>query len=106
MRTMVVVTIIMFKAGYFLEISKYCLIPEQFMTYIGFDCDAKYSRFLVPREGVKKYIPILENFTSSFADMEKVVGKASRECALPAGMWFRREQYSAMRLSGTTSLDF
>ena len=29
----------------------------------------------------------------------------SLECAVPAGMWYTREQYSAMRLSGVSSLD-
>jgi hypothetical protein len=41
-----------------------------------------------------------------FAGMEKMVGQlVSLECAVPAVMWYTREQYSAMRLSGVTSLD-
>ena len=109
MRAMVVVSIILFKAGYFMGISKCCLIPEQFVTYLGIDCDSKYGRFLVPQERVEKYIPSLQDFISrtwiSFADMERMVGKlVSLECAVPAGMWYTREQYSAMRLSGVTSM--
>ena len=35
-----------------------------------------------------------------------MVGKlVSLECAVPAGMWYTREQYSAMRLSGVSSMD-
>ena len=110
MRAMVVVTIILFKAGYFMGVSKCCLIPEQFITYLGIDCDTKYGRFLVPQERIEKYIPILQDFLSrqwiSFANIEKTVGKlVSLECAVPAGMWYTREQYSAMRLSGTSSLN-
>ena len=110
MRAMVVVTIILFKAGYFMGVSKCCLIPEQFITYLGIDCDTKYGRFLVPQERIEKYIPILQDFLSrqwiSFANLEKMVGKlVSLECAVPAGMWYTREQYSAMRLSGTSSLN-
>ena len=110
MRAMVVVTIILFKAGYFMGVSKCCLIPEQFITYLGIDCDTKYGRFLVPQERIEKYIPILQDFLSrqwiSFANIEKMVGKlVSLECAVPAGMWYTREQYSAMRLSGTSSLN-
>ena len=108
MRSMVVVSIVLFKAGYFLSASKCCLIPEQFMTYLGIDCDTKYGRFLVPQERKDKYINILQEFETkqliSFSDMEKMVGKlVSLECAVPAGMWYTREQYSAMRLSGVSS---
>ena len=110
MRAMVIVTIILFKAGYFMGVSKCCLIPEQYITYLGIDCDTKYGRFLVPQDRINKYIPILQDFLSrqwiSFADMEKMVGKlVSLECAIPAGMWYTREQYSAMRLSGVSSMD-
>jgi len=110
MRAMVVVSIILFKAGYFISTSKCCLIPEQFVTFLGIDCDTKYGRFLVPQERVEKYLPVLQGFLSkqwvSFADMEKLVGKlVSLECAVPAGMWYTREQYSAMRLSGVSSVD-
>ena len=110
MRAMVVVSIILFKAGYFMGVSKCCLIPEQFVTYLGIDCDTKYGRFLVPQGRVDKYVPILQDFVSkqwiSFADLERMVGKlVSLECAVPAGMWYTREQYSAMRLSGVTSMD-
>ena len=108
MRSMVVVSIVLFKAGYFLSASKCCLIPEQFMTYLGIDCDTKYGRFLVPQERKDKYINTLQEFVTkqwiSFSDMEKMVGKlVSLECAVPAGMWYTREQYSAMRLSGLSS---
>ena len=52
MRAMVVVTIILFKAGYFMGIVKCCLIPEQHITYLGINCDTKYGRFLVPQERI------------------------------------------------------
>ena len=104
MRAMVVVTIILFKAGYFMGIAKCCLIPEQHITYLGIDCDTKYGRFLVPQERIDKYVPILKELLSrqwaSFSEIEKMVGKlVSLESAVPAGMWYTREQYSAMRLS-------
>ena len=110
MRAMVVTTIILFKAGYFMGVPKCCLIPEQYMTYLGIDCDTKYGRFLVPQDRIDKYLPTLKEFLSkqwvSFAEMERLVGKlVSLECAVPAGMWYTREQYSAMRLSGVSSLD-
>ena len=99
MRAMVVVTIILFKAGYFLGVLKCCLIPEQYMAYLGIDCDTKYGRFLVPQDRIDKYVPTLKEFLSrqwvSFAEMERMVGKlVSLECAVPAGMWYTREQYS------------
>ena len=110
MRAMVVVTIILFKAGYFMGIAKCCLIPEQHITYLGIDCNTKYGKFLVPQERIDKYVPVLEELLSrqwvSFSEIEKMVGKlVSLECAVPAGMWYTREQYSAMRLSGVSSLD-
>ena len=110
MIAMVTVSIILFKAGYFLSVSKCCLIPEQYITHLGINCDTKYARFLVPQERTDKYIPILQDFLSrqwiSFADLERMVGKlVSLECAVPVGMWYTREQYSAMRLSGVSSMD-
>ena len=105
MRAMVVVTRVLFLAGYFLGIPKCNLIPEKVMTYLGIDCDSLHSRFLVPEKRITKYIPILQDLVSrqwvSFADLEKVVGKlVSLEVAVPAGMWYTREQYAAMRKSG------
>jgi len=110
MKAMVIVTIILFKAGYFMGVAKCCLIPEQYITYLGIDCDTKHGRFLVPQDRIDKYVPILKEFLSrqwvSFSEMEKMVGKLdSLECAVPAGMWYTREQYSAMRLSGVSSLN-
>ena len=54
-----------------------------------------------PRKGPN----ILKKLTTkqwvSFSEVEKIVGKlVSLECAVPAGMWYTREQYSALRLSG------
>ena len=108
LRAMVVVSIILFKAGYFLGISKCNLIPEQVMVYLGIECDSLHSRFLIPEKRINKYLPLLQDFVTrqwvSYADMEKMVGKlASLESAVPAGMWYTREQYSALRLSGISS---
>ena len=110
MRAMVVVAIVLFKAGYFMGVHKCCLIPKQYITYLGIDCDTKYGRFLVTQERIDKYVPILQNFLAkhwiSYADMERMVGKlVSLECAVPTGMWYTREQYSLLRLSGVSSLD-
>ena len=110
MRSMVVVSIVLFKAGYFVGLSKCLIIPEQFMTYLGIDCDTKYGRFLVPQERIDKYVPLLQEFISrqwiSNSELEKMVGKlVSLECAVPAGMWYTREQYSALRLCGVSSLN-
>ena len=107
MRAMVVVSIILFKAGYFLGLKKCHLIPEKVMTYLGIECDSLRGRFTVPEERVAKYLPLLEETKTknviSYSDMEQLVGKlVSLECAVPAGMWYVREQYSAMRNSGVS----
>ena len=104
-RAMVVVSIILFRAGYFLGLKKCHLIPEKVMTYLGIECDSLRGRFTVPEERVMKYLPLLEGLKSkdvvSYSEMEQLVGKlVSLECAVPAGMWYVREQYSAMRNSG------
>ena len=107
LRSMVVVTQILFQAGYFLGISKCNLIPEKSMVYLGIECDSLHTRFLVPEKRVSKYLPILQTFLArqwvSFSDLEKLLGKlVSLECAVPAGMWYTREQYSALRKSGVS----
>ena len=78
------------------------------MVYLGIECDSLHSRFLSPEKRINKYLPLLQDFVTrqwvSYADMEKMVGKlASLESAVPAGMWYTREQYSALRLSGISS---
>ena len=107
MRAIVVVSIILFKAGYFLGLKKCHLIPEKVITYLGIECDSLRGRFTVPEERVAKYLPLLEETKTknviSYSDMEQLVGKlVSLECAVPAGMWYVREQYSPMRNSGVS----
>ena len=108
MRSMVVVTMVLFKAGYFLGINKCFLIPEKVITYLGIECNSITSRFYIPEERVLKYIPLLNSLISkqwvTYSDLEKMVGKlVSLESAVPAGMWYTREQYSALRMSGLSS---
>ena len=105
MRAMVVVTHILFQAGYFLSICKFNLIPENVLVYFGLECDSLHSRFLVPEKRVSKYLPILQNFINkqwvSFSELGQLVGKlVSLESAVPAGMWYTREQYATLRKSG------
>ena len=92
---MAVVSIVMFKAGYFMRISKFSRIPEQYMSYLGIAYDTKYGRFLVPRARIEKYVPLLKQFVSRqwvcYSELEKMVGKlVSLECAVPAGMVHQR----------------
>ena len=108
LRAMVVVSIILFKAGYFLGLPKCKLIPERVMTYLGIECDSIRSKFSVPEERILKYVPLLQGLVArkclSFSEMERIVGKlVSLECAVPAGMWYTRFQYAAMRDSGISS---
>ena len=75
------------------------------MIYLGIECDSLHSRYLVPEKRIHKYVPILKHNISkqwiSFSDLEKLVGKlVSLEIAGPAGMWYTREQYSALKKSG------
>ena len=58
LRAMVVVTQVLFLAGYFLGTSKCNLIPEKVMTYLGIDCGSKTMRFSVPETRREKYITI------------------------------------------------
>ena len=60
LRAMVLVSIILFKAGYFLGFSKCSLIPEKVMTYLGSECDSLRGRFAVPEEKIAKFRPLLE----------------------------------------------
>ena len=107
LRSVVVVSAVLFKAGYFLGLLKCCLIPEKVMTYLGIDCDSITSRFTVPRERVIKYLALIQGFMIkkeiNFSEMEQIVGKlVSLECAVPVGMWYTREQYAALRTTGVS----
>ena len=105
MKGMVITTWVLFLAGYFLGIPKCNLIPEQFMTCLGIDCDSHRMRFFVPEDRKHKYILILQQLLSkesvSYSALEQMVGKlVSLECAVPAGMWYTRHQYATMAASG------
>ena len=46
-------------------------------------------------------ISLLEKTSVPFSEVERMVGKlVSLECAVPAGMWYTRNQYAAIQLSG------
>ena len=110
LRSMVVTSYVLFKAGYFLGLSKCFLIPEQYITYLGIDCDSKHQRFFVPEKRIQKYIPLLQNLLAkqkvSFSEIESVVGKlVSLDCAVLPGMWYTRNQYAAMQASKVKSDD-
>ena len=54
-----------------------------------------------------KFLPLLKALggkkSVSYSELEQIVGKlVSLECAVPAGMWYTREQYSALRESGVS----
>ena len=108
LRSMVVTTYVLFKAGYFMGISKCCIIPEKVVVYLGIECNSTHMRFFVPQERVDKYVSLLAECLAkqwvSYAQVEKLVGKlVSLECAVPAGMWYTREQYAALKLSVPSS---
>ena len=101
LRSMVVTSYVLFKAGYFLGLSKCLLIPEQYITYLGIVCDSKHQRF---------FVPLLQNLLAkqkvSFSEIESVVGKlVSLDFAVLPGMWYTRNQYAAMQASKVKSDD-
>ena len=57
---MVVVSMLLCEAGYFLGLPKCFLIPGKIMTYLGIQCDSLKGRFSVPEERVAKYLPLLQ----------------------------------------------
>ena len=75
LRAMVVVSTILFKAGYFLGLKKCHLIPEKVMTYLGIEYDSLKGSFTVPEVRVTKNFPFLEGLKGknaiSFSYMEQ-----------------------------------
>ena len=87
MTSLVVVTHMLFLAGYFLGIPKCFRIPEQVMTYLGIDCDSRTMRFSVPEKRREKYVTILQQLmmktSVSYSELEQMVGRlVSLECAV------------------------
>ena len=110
LRTLGVLTYILFMAGYFIGISKCNLIPEQVVTYLGMKCDTIQGRFRVPDKRMQKYLPLLQQLLTKswidYASRGKMVGTlVSFECAVLTGVWYTREFYSALKPSGTTPCD-
>ena len=88
LRAMVVVTHVIFQAGYFLGASKCNLIPENVRVYLGTECDAMQSRFLVPEKRIVKYLPILKDFVSRQWVSQTLIWTEGAENFIPKLVYF------------------
>ena len=91
MRNKVATSIVLYKAGYFLNIPKCFLIPERVMAYLGIECDTIRCRFKVLEDRAQKYRLVLQKLltqnTISFGQLASIVGKlASIEVVVTAGL--------------------
>ena len=59
LRAMVITSYVLFRV--FFRVIKCFLIPEQFITYLGIDCDSKHKRFFMPEKIIQQYIPLLKD---------------------------------------------
>ena len=91
--------------GYFISLSKSCLVPQQLITFLGFIVDSTLCAFLIPEVKKKKFADLPESILSSRSvsvkTLQRFAGKvASFSIAVPSAQLYAREIYRA--ISGHT----
>ena len=91
--------------GYFIGLSKSCLVPQQLITFLGFIVDSTLCTFLIPEVKKKKFADLRESILSSRSvsvkTLQRFAGKVtSFSIAVPSAQLYAREIYRA--ISGQT----
>lgn len=91
--------------GYFIGLSKSCLVPQQLITFLGFIVDSTLCAFLIPEVKKKKFADLRESILTSrsvsIKTLQRFAGKiTSFSIAVPSAQLYAREIYRA--ISGHT----
>ena len=96
---------ILLPLGYFIGLSKSCLVPQQLITFLGFIVDLTLCAFLIPEVKKKKFADLPESIlrrrSVSIKTLQRFAGKVtSFSIAVPSAQLHAREIYRA--ISGHT----
>ena len=92
---------ILLSLGYFIGLSKSCLVPQQLITFLGFIVDSTLCAFLIPEVKKRKFVDLRESIlrlrSVSIKTLQRLAGKVtSFSIALPAAQLYAREIYRAI----------
>ena len=100
-RVCYVTLMIMFHAGYFVNINKSVLEPHTLVRHLGIMVDSVVKKFFVPQDRVDEIVSIIERMLvegfCTLRMLEKCVGKCrSMAIAVPCAILYTRAQYAAL----------
>ena len=92
---------VLFHAGYFVNIDKSVLDPTSLIRHLGIMVDSQNRKFSVPQDRVDNLLALIEQMLSSTScslqDLERCVGKCrSMSIAVPCAILYTRAQYAAL----------
>lgn len=84
--------------GYFIGLSKSCLVPQQSITFLGFIVDSTLCAFLIPEVKKKKFADLRESILTSHSvpikTLQRFAGKiTSFSIAVPSAQLYAQEIY-------------
>jgi len=93
---------VLYLAGYFLNLEKSVLRPTLLIRFLGIMADSQKGKFFVPVDRVQNLVGIVQRILSkdrlSFKELERCVGKCrSMAIAVPCAILYTREQYAALK---------
>ena len=101
-RVLFVLCMVLYLAGYFLNLEKSVLRPTLLIRFLGIMADSQKGNFFVPVDRVQNLVGIVQRILSkdrvSFKELERCVGKCrSMAIAVPCAILYTREQYAALK---------
>ena len=107
-RTAFVLSMVLFFAGYFVNLPKSCLFPTRVVQFLGVIVDSARTMFFVPPKKVDKLLSLIKDLlasdTISASQLERVVGKCrSMYLAVPSAVLYTRVQYAALEVMLSSS---
>ena len=112
-RTAFVLSMVLYFAGYFVNLSKSSLFPSRIVQYLGVIVDSARGMFFVPPKKVDGLFNLIEKVLSSdsisISQLESIVGKCRNMfLAVPSAILYTRVQYAVLenRLSSCNSREW
>ena len=96
-----ILCMVLYKAGYFINIAKSILTPAQKLQFLGLIIDSANCKFFVPKPKVDKLILLISKILSenmcTLKELEKCVGKCrNMAIAVPPAKLYTRAQYQTL----------
>ena len=100
-RTAFVLSMVLFNAGYFVNLQKSSLFPMRVIEFLGVIVDSARAMFFVPPKKVERLLKLITDILSqtrmSVSQLESIVGKCrNMYLAVPSAVLYTRVQYAVL----------